>query len=261
MIYLFGCSFTYGSGLKHETKNRLPSAQTTKYENSIWSKYLSVYTKEEVVNYGVGGASNQFIREEALKQLTSLKKGDTVIIGITSSARISIPAYHTVKKAYYYINLLPQGVANLYEEYNKALTTGEKMHWDGSWVDNEYIKICCDYYMAVMKEYEQFLYDEHLEIVHGLQKILLTVGVNSILWDYTIWSRGLETISEWTKYRAIDGHWSPNGHKFFALILTRILKENSGSNFSLTLDDELFKDMYYKVHEEYLSSPYIKYDP
>jgi len=248
MFYLFGDSFTEGIGLIKEDDNSLNiySLTTFDYTDFIWPNFLSKYTGEGVVNLGEGGASNHYIRESILKSVNSFSKGDTIIIGMTKSTRLSFPYYNKVKEDYRYIHVGPHSI-DWVERRNKI---GVK-----KWVDIDYshMNVILNYYTETISRCEDYIYNRDIELLDGLVSLLNSVGCRCIVWEDFLWGE-TEGIADWTFGRLENYHWSPNGHKFFSTVLIYALENNISH-----IDLNAFKQMLPYLDPEFKRTDYIDF--
>lgn len=222
MIYLFGCSFTRGSGLipEPEIGRDIASIKTNKYQDMIWGEYLKDYYNCEILNFGEGGAGNAYIRDTVVKEMSKFKKGDTVIIGITNSTRLSFPLYNKVTRKEQFMHILP----NVIEFFKDTIAKDESPHWNGSTIDRDYVDAVSNYYMEVISRYEVFLDKHNTQLIESLHSFLNSNGINCILWDRGLW-RFCETITAWTGGSVVDKHWSPNGHRYFSFLIKEAIEK------------------------------------
>ena len=99
MIHAFGCSYTYGTSCINP-------------ETDSWPAKLATLLSNDYKNYGVEGASNDYIFKTLAQNLKFIKKDDTIIIMMTKANRryfknIHITPYstHNIAEVFYkYIN-------------------------------------------------------------------------------------------------------------------------------------------------------------
>ena len=101
MIHAFGCSYTYGTSCINP-------------ETDSWPAKLATLLSNDYKNYGVEGASNDYIFKTLAQNLKFIKEDDTIIIMMTKATRryfknIHITPYstHNIAEVFYkYINIL-----------------------------------------------------------------------------------------------------------------------------------------------------------
>ena len=74
MIHAFGCSYTYGTSCINP-------------ETDSWPAKLATLLSNDYKNYGVEGASNDYIFKTLAQNLKFIKEDDTIIIMMTKATR------------------------------------------------------------------------------------------------------------------------------------------------------------------------------
>lgn len=95
-LWAFGDSFTFGHGCRPylNDENSLYNIRYSNYidlTKPIWSEYISTELNLNLCNYGVNGASNDYILDNILNHISEFKKDDVIIIQISTSARYDFP--------------------------------------------------------------------------------------------------------------------------------------------------------------------------
>ena len=224
MIYTYGDSFTYGTGVRDNTtlNGKLFKSYlgTSKYSDLTWVMELKRLTGSKILNKGVGGVSNEFIIYRLLKDLPEFTKDDIVIVGGTKSMRLMTPAG---EGDFSNSTLLP--INHDVAKWKWKSHSKDTYIFDGWEVSKEQIKALVPYYYELFTKYEKLYETIHDEQYSGISTYLNKTGITCIYWDSSAWLE-FEQIIKWTNRRNIDGHWSPNGHLYFARILKFCLDHN-----------------------------------
>ena len=253
-LFVFGCSFSAGSGLISEP-GKVGEPQyligTDKYKDAIWSKYLSKDINLDCIDYSFPGASNPFIRSTILRHIQEIKKGDTVIIGITHSERMYVPLYHNRKKQVVPLHMIIEVAETLLELDKK----GKRLHVAGMYIDRDLGLAIANYFIELMsnKDSYNYLLKEDIELIKNLQLFFTKMEVKCLVWEPSIWFK-MESINQWTKRKFNDGHWSPNGNRFFSIVARICLEEGIGF-----LDRDKFKEVFNRALPIYLKHPYVDF--
>lgn len=224
MIYAYGDSFTYGTGIRDNTTLRgkvFPAyINSSTWSDLTWIKELKRLTGSKIKNNGVGGVSNDFIIYRVLKEMMYFTKDDIVIIGGTKHMRMMVPAGEGGPDDSI---LLP--ITHDVKEW-KWKDGGKGMYsFDGWKVSKDQINALIQYYYEVFPKYERYYEKLHEEQYLGLSQYLNKTGVTCIYWDSSAWLE-FEQIYNWTNNQNSDGHWSPNGHLHFARVIKFCLDNN-----------------------------------
>lgn len=209
MLHLFGDSFTAGTGLKPKTPRSVSEPFALgKYKDYSWDSQLSTKYGYKIFNHGVGGVSNSYILHTILKNLSSFKPGDRIVLGTTSPYRMF--TYHRKNKVTGIQPLTLDILTN--EEYSSHISEEDKTVLSG-------------YFNYLYPKYGEFENEFILASTYSLLNLLKSINVNYLVWDYNIWFHPyFESLKEWTNDQFQDYHWSPNTHTHFAAILDYCLK-------------------------------------
>ena len=96
-IWTFGDSFTFGHGCRpiiDESKEGVYYKTFLEYidlSKPIWAEMVADRLNMSLINEGSNGISNDRILDLILKDITSFRKGDCVIIQISTSSRFELP--------------------------------------------------------------------------------------------------------------------------------------------------------------------------
>jgi hypothetical protein len=193
-LFVFGCSFTYGSGcLSGEP-------YTLKYKKSeddlIWPEILAKELNLKLYNFGQPGASNGRIIDNIIEKFELIQKNDVVIIQKTfpyrfEAALIRDTVHHTLFTItpHTYDLLLKEGYSK--EEANALCMV--------SVINNN---------LAFSKKTEK-LFD-------FIKKSILNKGAHKcMIWDWMDYEYKYQIIQQADK-TINDAHWSYEGHSMFA---------------------------------------------
>jgi len=118
-LFTFGCSYTFGAGLRNPKKD-------------CWPVVLSSYINYSSINMAKSGASNDYIVDSILKNLNQITSNDLVIVMMTWPNRKLIYDYDlneiknihpnsdtkTAKNFYKHIHHEYLGILNFFQNYN-----------------------------------------------------------------------------------------------------------------------------------------------
>ena len=232
MIHTYGCSFTYCSGLRPES---LPGGLegeaylgSKKWRSYTWIKLLKKFRDEEINNRGLGGVSNGYILDRVLEDMHIFEKGDTVILGRTQDTRLMVPVGGGDARTTTYLHLMANSAELLWAKAKEG-----QCQYSGVNIDEEELNTLLDYYFYLQPKFEPFYQDLFDNQFNSLCSFLNKIGIKCLYWDSSTWCV-FEPINTWTNNYCSDGHWSPNGHAEFAIIVDYCLKNNiSYLNFDI----------------------------
>lgn len=267
-LWLFGCSFTYGSGIRlvgsgnrdyKEDKSDNDFYWGNQYEGLDYGSILGKKLGLEVQNFGIEGASNFDIELQLINNLPNIQPKDVVIIGQTTPIRESIVFNDIGSPGFKTFNLHPYAVEQLQNP-----TSIEFQSFFNSYSDLEkesmYDSLAYFYLNVITKqEYGrgQYYSNKFKSIAKHLQKL----NVETVVWEYSIWDL-LENIEIWTEVdnpvlQVRDGHWSPNGHAGLAFCINYLLEntKNRYINYQTLIQTERVLFKFLKQHK------YIPFEP
>jgi hypothetical protein len=191
-LFTFGCSFTAGNGclIDESYTNQYKSKDT----DLIWNTIIANEIGYELVNYGMGGYSNDKIFDTILEVYNSINQNDYVIIEMSFHHRYDIPN----KLDNSLITIAPNPSNLLVNEYSKS--------------EIEHIS-----YVSTLMESNLFK-KRNVNRFNFLQKLLLQNKKvkNCLIWDVEENINNFEKIVDATGGEINDHHWSFEGHRNFA---------------------------------------------
>tara|TARA_B100000085_G_scaffold278821_1_gene301174 strand:+ start:239 stop:982 length:744 start_codon:yes stop_codon:yes gene_type:complete len=219
-LHLFGDSFTYGTGCN------MGDEYYERWRNigdAMWGEILAHKLSAQYKNYGIQGASNDYIFDSIINPTIwdTIKKDDIVIIGKSFTARFDIPdnldetstrldSINTAEMTKLIDSLHPDKfkgkewdkleVNPMFKNYNhkreQMLKTVVNWHHWFSWND-------------LYKKRHDLRFDY-------IEKMLVEKGCKVIIWGIESDFGNLETIARHTKNQIADGHWSFKAHRIVA---------------------------------------------
>ena len=195
-LWTFGDSFTAGGGC------RPGDEYFDKYYKEgckLWPDHLGALLDLETANYGRSGASNDTILDIILYYCKSIKKGDTVVIGMTYPQRFDIEV--TVDDTPF---LIPVTYVWPFPEQDKYVNS----------LDQEKKETIINYQYHFMRS--PLIRDRWVHRYIALQDILKEKGCHTVLWEVEREVKDIETIEKATSYKISDCHFSFQGHIDFA---------------------------------------------
>lgn len=251
MVHTFGCSFTYGSGIRPEP---LPGGLEGEaflgspvYKDLIWPIELGRLLDQQVTNQGLGGTSNSWILQRVMESMQDFEKGDIVILGQTDTPRFNFPVGDGDIKSSGFLHIIPDAANWLWTE--KAVELGY-LDYAGVRIEKEEAALLLSYYLYMFPKFLEFydnLYNRQFESICAF---LNNMGVRCIYWRTGVWSC-FERLDTWSFKYCKDGHWSPNGHLEFAAVLKYVITTNIH-----TLDMENINSL---LREVELPDKYIRF--
>lgn len=228
MIYIFGDSFSKGTGIGIDDAagESIPTIGTLQYVDYIWPTLLEKEMEEEVVNLSWGGTSNDFILEELASNMHKFKKRDTVIIGLSDTARCYYPMGDVIEgpngPEAMSLLVVPQTMDILID----LLEQGDDLSgFSGGKLTVDEAEVLLQHYFYTYPKYIRVKQRNTYRQALSICRLLNNLDIKTLVWSNTTWS-DFETINVWTKEQQKDGHWSPNGHLRFTDVLMYALKIN-----------------------------------
>lgn len=190
IIHCFGDSWTRGIGTEWEPgQGRIPMED--RYNDDLeWWKVYDKYSwpgqlkkllnnKVKVKNYGLAGYSNNDIYNEIIENLWDgeIKKGDLVIVSLSSIIRQTLPFFYTKDEHCGFINY-----SNSCFLQSKIGTHNEKLHWIEN-INNKKIKKITDvvYMNYIVKRFNyNFLYEMTMNYICNLQIYFEELGIDYV---------------------------------------------------------------------------------
>ena len=218
-LWCFGDSFTAGSGLT--SKNYTRDHFDNKYAELIWPKLLATKNSFDLELHCRGGASNEEIGMAIAGNLIDIQKDDQVIIGTSLGDRIPVLQRAPVETLGGKSWVVPTNASTMVGLARSGI------------------------YSFDLEKSIYFLSDAMAangQTIGAYTSVLLTrLGVyiaekitpNVVIWGPDRWPE-YETITQATKGKIKDIHWSVGGHeKFAAYLQDRLFK-------GLCIDEHLY---------------------
>ena len=219
-IHIFGDSYSTGYGLNPDV-SKIPD-RYIRFRKYIWCERIIQFLKDyRVVNYAEPGSDCATAKDKLLANLTKIKQGDIVILGLTTFRRKSILVNKGDTFKPEYIHITGAHYIQYYE--NKISKTPVKDFVPFS------LQYVCDLHripttkLNTAFEYlDSFHFDDKIQeenqkyqrtVIKGITDFLNLSNVNMYVWDSTLWEVG-EDIRAWSDNEYRDSHWSPNGNNF-----------------------------------------------
>jgi len=211
-LWTFGDSFTFGHGCRMmgnlDEKSRYKNLYENYVDNSkpIWPEYVADKLGLELLNYGVNGATNDFILDNVLKQFNNFKKDDTIIIQSSTRARYDFPFFKRKKlmggwfteknddiydlgnKSPYFFTTVFSG--NIVKEYEDGGETTLLYSNNGN--NSENLKLSKQKYQLIRDFFAEFIstkkyYEREVWRFIEVSKILTNLGFNVYLIHEDYW--------------------------------------------------------------------------
>lgn len=225
-LWCFGDSFTIGNGcIDIDGKHYYSEYPERRVKRGIFPERIADHFGLELVNKGFAGSSNTMILESIIDNMSNIKKGDRVIIGMSDSARLETfvslggveptftpPHGTTVEEQRWSRFPLTHYIASTDIKYWAPFTKQQ-----ASIVQKYIIEVILP--IATYKEYHE------LQLVKKLTKALLSDYI--YIWGANQWTE-YEDIFTATKGKLEDYHFSWKGHKDFA---NKVIKEWNKSKY------------------------------
>jgi hypothetical protein len=201
-LFVFGCSFTHGSGclagdpyvLKHK-----------KSENDlIWPEIVARELSLKLYNFGEPGKSNGRIVDSIIENFELIQKNDFVIIQRTFPHRFEAAEKSEHLQGHLF-TITPRS-------YDELLNQG--------YSKEEANAMCM---VSVINDNIAF-YKKTTRLLDFIKKTILSRGVRTcIIWDWIDYENKYELIQQ-ADTTINDGHWSYRGHRMFAEELLNKIK-------------------------------------
>lgn len=201
-LFVFGCSFTYGSGCLPGEPYVL---KYKKNENDlIWPEIIAKELNLKLYNFGEAGKSNGRIIDNIIENFELIQKDDFVIIQKTFPYRFEV-AYRRKNLQEHLFTITPQTYNLLLDEgYSKEETKALQM-------------------MSVINDNTAF-HKKTTKLFDFIKKSILNKGTRMcIIWDWMEYEDRYQIIQQADK-TINDAHWSYEGHKMFAEEMINFIK-------------------------------------
>ncbi len=211
-LWTFGDSFTAGDGCVHNLGIRDGDFKYyNEYKESdsdIWSNILGKTIGFDVKNIGKSGASNDYIIDSIIDNFNDIQSDDIVIIGKTFYQRFDIPKLDGSKFRTQY----GEELFSLSIDLNKNKDNKDKLEIE---TILNYGVLFSHNILFKQRQNKRFNFIES-QLKNKINKILI--------WDIdSDLIKSIETISQHTKNKIKDIHFSFNGHKTFSELLYKKL--------------------------------------
>lgn len=207
-LWTFGDSFTFGDGCRGDIRYY---NEYKELDSDIWPNILSKTIGCEVKNIGKSGASNDYIIDSIIDNFNDIQSDDIVIIGKTFYQRFDVPKlnsnefYTTIAEELPWLSII----------FNKNKDNKDKLEIE---TILNYVVLFSDNLLIKQRQDKRFNFIED-QLKNKINKILV--------WDVNSKLRtSVETISQHTKGKIKDYHFSFNGHKTFSELLYKKLYIN-----------------------------------
>jgi hypothetical protein len=219
-LFVYGCSYTYGNGALPNDAYRKKYKKTD--DDLIWPQIVAKEIGYKLVNYGMGGISNDVIFDNIIERFDEASEGDIVILQKTFTHRFDIAPTLKKNQPYFkkFLTITP--------------TSNEALKYEGYTPDEIdsilYNTWLMDNPLNDMRVDNRFNFFKKLFLLKGVKKCLYWDVIKYI--DDSLYER----ITEATDDEIIDAHWSYDGHREFSkVILNKIYQEPLESVFKSKL--------------------------
>lgn len=223
-LWVFGDSYSSCTGISRKIQGKYTESDQWfdgKYDNYRWTDHLASMFGWKLMDFSQGGSSNVDILVNYVRYINEISKDDTVIMGLTHSARFR--AYSPLLK--HFRSVTQHGLlhGDIREDKSlhglKEFFANNAMPYQGAY-DNDWLKTYLSIPNAVI-------------LHHNLPK-------------------HVETWKQWSKGDIDDLHPSMNGIQDIAKIVhyAMIKKERL-----------VHRDMKWELINEFKVLPYVEYDP
>lgn len=238
-LHTYGDSFTAGVGtripLRNENDKALKVPNPKRYK--FWvDNIASKFTALTINNRGVGGISNELIFTKFLADLSKFKKGDLIIycigfpersdfITATATRELLDPKENQIntpgRPLYCFTTSIPRpdsllGAAQEVKDIDMTYVGAPPLDMTVAMMNYN------AHYKAPNDKYER---DNHRFKVQLVLDYLKKKGVRSYIWDLPPIAGNFEKITEATKGKIDDHHWSWKGNQDFSKWLLTKLKK------------------------------------
>ena len=212
-LWTFGDSFTAGDGCVQNIAIRDGDFKYyNEYKQSdsdIWSNILSKTIGFEVKNMGKSGASNDYILDSIIDNFNMIEPNDVVIIEKTFYQRFDVPK----SSGDIFQTIYAEGI------YQLSIDLKMNRYFCEDKLESETILN----YGVLFADHKLFK-QRHDKRFKFIKTQLNNKGNKILMWDVLDVLNGkFETISEHTKGKIKDYHFSFNGHKTFSELLFKKL--------------------------------------
>lgn len=225
-LWAFGDSFTIGNGCIDIAGTHYYSEYPERrVKRGIFPERLADHYNLKLVNKAFAGSSNQMILESIIDNLSNMKKGDRVIVGMSDSARLETfvsrggpeptltpPANTTLEEQRWFRTPLTHYIASTDIKYWAPFSKQQ-----ANLIQKYIVEVILP--IATYKEYHE------VQLVKKLTKVLPCEYI--YIWGALQWSQ-YEDIFTATKGKLKDYHFSWKGHEDFA---NKVIKEWKKSKF------------------------------
>ena len=171
-----------------------------------WSSIVSRSFKARLVNYGQSGGSNMLILRRIIRALPYIKPGDLIITGLSFSQRFELPDINdTTGKNFMSTTGDPQFLHNATEKQKEVV-----VDFVLNWV-HPYEEKWDRYWLNLFESFHIYLKE--------------TKDIEYYLWRVKELHGSFQTITEATKGKKEDFHWSEQGNEDFGKFVTEKLNE------------------------------------
>lgn len=214
-LWCFGDSFTFGHGCRPDGPMSEYYYKYKKEGDDLWVNILAKELGLEPINLGVCGASNDYILDTIIENFNDIKEGDVVSVNKTFPQRFDVENQIT-KKLGPVIGELPETMD------------------EGGW--KKWLEILCRTQEEVETLINYTLFFAQSDLFRERQDKrfdfivdrLKEKNIEVIMWrtNEGICNHGLERIWDHTNRKLMDGHFSFKGHKQFAGVLYKLIKND-----------------------------------
>ena len=220
MIWAFGDSFTWGSC--HEDISLLDLTGNVRLETT-YIDFVGKALKDEVINFSWPGNSNLAILISFLKRVRRFRRGDTVIVNMTSWGRGVMPLL-TEDGDTTLCGMVPLAIENGHYPYDTFPDPDQ--YFPPTDIAKRYVESLMVYENEPTMG--PLLTKEYVAVYHSLMVELSRRGVKMYVWDHDwAWYRlDLHYNEPSEKWYCPCGHWNENGHEWFSKRLISFMKKN-----------------------------------
>jgi hypothetical protein len=193
-LFVFGCSFTQGSGCLPGEPYNLKHKKSE--DDLIWPEILAKELNLKLYNFGEAGKSNNMIADNIIKKFDLIQKYDFVIIQKTFRHRFEVASKNKILQEHLF-TITPRS-------YNELLKQG--------YSKEESNALCM---VSIINDNRAF-YLKTTRLFDFIKKSILNKGARTcIIWDWIDYENKYELIQQ-ADTTINDGHWSFKGHRMFA---------------------------------------------
>jgi len=193
-LFVFGCSFTQGSGCLTGEPYNLKHKKSE--DDLIWPEIIANKLELKLYNFGEAGKSNNMIIDNIVKNFDLIQKDDFVIIQKTFPHRFEVASKNENLQEHLF-TITPRS-------YDELLKQG---------YSNEESNALC--MVSIINDNLAF-YKKTTRLFDFIKKSIINKGARiCIIWDWMEYENKYERIQQ-ADVTINDGHWSYKGHKMFA---------------------------------------------